>query len=156
MNSSSLSRRVDREDLGEWQTFAKDPDGTVVDWRIRRLPAEIARRLQRQKIKVKGNVTTVDVAAEDRRQRAEALHCWTGTRNQSVTAEDEGAAKLYAKLCPGVQFPIGEKVSIDACLTDALKEDILTTYPECVDFIRKRANVMQAVVDDEDEEAQGN
>jgi len=153
-----MHKKTAVEDLGEWYPFSKDPKtGTVlIEWRIRRLPAAIARQLRRQKVKIKNNVTTVDVAAEELRQREEALACWTGSRGLAMTADDDGAQKLYEKYCPGVSFPIGQDVVVDGCLTDALKRDILTDYPECVDFIRKRAKQLQAVSDEEEDEAQGN
>ena len=152
-----LEIRTEGEDLGKWYRMSKDPDtGKSVDLLIRRLPADIARKLRKQKVKVKGNVTTIDVATEEIRQREEAKHCWTGSRNLSLKAMDQGAVALNAKLCPGLDFQVGKEVCVDANLTDDLKWNLLTSYPEIVAFIRKRAAALQVADDEEEEEAQGN
>lgn len=145
------------EDAGNWYKLATDPDsGAVVELRIRRLPADIARKLRRQKVKIKGNVTTIDMPEEERRQRAEALACWTASRNLSVNAKDEAAAAAYAKLVPGVSFPVGVDVVVDGALTPELREDILTDFPEVVAFIRRHAVTLQVVDAEEEEDARGN
>jgi uncharacterized membrane-anchored protein YjiN (DUF445 family) len=153
----TFAKQAGDEDLGKFYKMAKDPDtGKVVELRIRRLPAATARRLRRQKVKIKGDVTIVNVPEEELRQREEALACWTGSRNVVVKAKDDPSAAVYAKLCPGVSFPVGEEVNVDNALTDALKRDILTDYPEVVAFVRKRAKALQVADDEEEEDAQGN
>lgn len=153
----TFSKQAGGEDLGKFYKMAEDPDTKkVVELRVRRLPASVARRIRQQKIKVKGNTTVINVSQEELRQREEALHCWTGSRNVTLKAKDEPSSQAYAKLCPGVQFPVGEEVNVDNCLNEDLKRDILTDYPEVVDFIRKRAKTLQVAADEDEEEFQGN
>lgn len=152
-----FSKEAVPTDLGSWFTLAKDPvTGAISEVRIRRLPAHIARRLRRNKVKVKGDTHVLDLGQEEIRAREEVKECWTGARGLTVVAKDEKSAAVYASLCPGVVFPVGAEVSIDECLTDALKVDLLTDYPELLAFIRKRAKGLQILDDEEEEEAQGN
>lgn len=145
------------DELGDWFVAARDPKtGETADVRVRRMPADLARKHRQKTYKIKGNTHVIDLDREELRQRNEAIDLWTGARNFGFAAENEAQSKAYAALVPGTEFPVGKEVIVDKLLTDEFKRRFLTDYPEYVNLIRSRSRRLQGVVDDEEEDLTGN
>lgn len=153
-----FSKKAAGEDAGDWFDYAVDPDtGKTVALRVRRLPAARLRKLRAQKVKIEsGGVTVIDMSAEEIRQRAEALECWTEARNLELLPETDEEAAAFARMAPGLHFFAGTATAVDDGFTEEIKTHILTTFPEVVGFIREKARALQTDVDKEEDAARKN
>lgn len=153
-----FSKKAAGDHPGDWFTYATDPDtGKPVKFRVRRLPAERLRKLRAQKVKIEsGGVTVIDMAAEEIRQRAEALECWTEAQNLELLPETHEEAAAFEKMAPGLTFGAGKATTIDDGLSEDIKTHILTKFPEVVGFIREKARALQTDVEKEEDAARKN
>jgi hypothetical protein len=139
------------QDPGTWHEtkFYDKKHDTILELKIRPLPAGVGSQLRRKYGKKDGNDYNVPFSKLTEFSIAMACESWVDSRGLYVGIKNEKAIAIYSKEL-GREVELDEEVCLDGHLTKRLKQDVLAAHVGLLGYINSTSTSLEAEATEEE------